>query len=147
MIATEKGPAKNPASAEEEYRDSELYAWHYKADRDSFRLVDRVQDFIRDCPFDVEAAFIPGTIQVTDLDQNGHTEIWMMYLTACRSDVSPSNLKIILYEKGKKFALRGISRLQVNENGFEGGRYTFDPAFQQAPAAFRKFALDVWKKT
>jgi hypothetical protein len=57
-----------------------------------------VNDFIKDCMVDIDAAFKKNSLKVTDLDKNGIAEIWVMYEMACKGDVSPSDLKIIMYE-------------------------------------------------
>ncbi|HEU4472838.1 MAG TPA: hypothetical protein VFR58_17210, partial [Flavisolibacter sp.] len=110
------------------------------------RLTWRVHDFISDCPVDVEATFADSSLAVTDLDKNGQAEVWLVYTKACRGDVSPSNMKIIMYEQDKKYAMRGTTRVSDGENSFTGGEYTLDEAFKKGPAAFRNFGEALWKK-
>lgn len=69
-----------------------------------------------------------------------------MYKTVCHGDVSPSNMKIIMYENNKKYAVRGTSRVKVSVNQYEGGEYTFDESFKQGSEIFRNYALQLWKK-
>jgi hypothetical protein len=69
-----------------------------------------------------------------------------MYKTACHGDVSPCDMKIIMYEGTNKYAMRGQNKVQLSEHEFYGGDYTFDRAFKQSPKVFKEFAIDLWEK-
>jgi len=45
----------------------------------------QVHDFVADCPLDLGARFIPQALTVTDLDQDGTAEVWLVYRTTCAS--------------------------------------------------------------
>lgn len=92
----------------------------------------------------MEANFVKNTLRITDLDNNGKGEVWLMYRTVCHGDVSPSNLKVIMYQEQQKFAMRGTSKVRVSDNRFDGGDYKFDRAFMAAPQIFRDFAQKLW---
>ncbi|MDM1556765.1 hypothetical protein PYS58_11045 [Chryseobacterium indologenes] len=129
--------------------DAEVFAQCYSLGNN--QLVWKVNDFIKDCMVDIDAAFKKNSLQVTDLDRNGIAEIWMMYEIACKGDVSPSDLKVIMYEGNQKFAMRGESKIRtgMEDHGkpvFEGGSYTFDKAFKEGPKAFREYAEKLWNK-
>ncbi|WP_294328898.1 M949_RS01915 family surface polysaccharide biosynthesis protein [uncultured Chryseobacterium sp.] len=129
--------------------DAEVFAQCYSLGNN--QLVWKVNDFIKDCMVDIDAAFKKNSLQVTDLDRNGIAEIWMMYEIACKGDVSPSDLKVIMYEGNQKFAMRGESKIRTGMEGhgkpvFEGGSYTFDKAFKEGPKAFREYAEKLWNK-
>lgn len=126
--------------------DAELFAYHFSRVNDEYQLIWKVYDFISDCPVDIEATFIKNTLQVTDLNKNGIAEIWLMYKTACRGDVSPSDMKVIMYEGLKKYAMRGQNIVQLSEEEMYGGEYTFDNAFNSGPKDFRVFAKSLWDK-
>jgi hypothetical protein len=51
-----------------------------------------------------------------------------------------------MYAGNQKFALRGTSRVKVSASEYAGGEYTFDDAFKNGPAVFRKFAEQLWQK-
>lgn len=124
------------------HKNAAIFAYHFllgATSKPSWKL----HDFEKDCPVDVEAEFLKDALDVTDLDQDGITEIWMVYKKACRGDVSPSEMKIIMYEGPKKFAMRGENKVQLSEKESYGGQYKFDDAFNKAPA-FKKFALKKW---
>jgi hypothetical protein len=90
---------------------ADLYAYQYPAT--GVAPTWQVHDFIADCPLDLQARFRPKGVTVTDLDQNGTAEVWLVYRTVCRGDVSPSTQKIIMYEGKRKYAVRGTSRITV----------------------------------
>jgi hypothetical protein len=143
VITTETGitPGKSEGSS-----DAALYAYHYLAGADSFRLVWRIYDFIKDCDVDLEANYVKGAFAVTDLNKDGTAEVWVMYRTVCHGDVSPSNMKIIMYEGNKKYAVRGTSRVKPAANEVDGGEYNFDDAFKHGPEVFRQYATQLWNK-
>jgi hypothetical protein len=144
VITTETGEVAS--KGDESSRDAAVYAWHYSIKQDSALLTWKMQDFVKECPVDIVAGFVRNSFGVTDLDKNGETEIWLMYKMVCRGDVSPVNMKIIMYETGKKYAVRGTNQVKVSEKDFTGGEYSFDEAFKKAPDVFRKYAEQLWKK-
>jgi hypothetical protein len=127
------------------FRSADLYAYHFIADKDSIRLTWEMHDFIKDCGEDVVAEYLPKSFGVTDLDNNGKAEVWIMYKTACTGDVSPSVMKIIMHEGDKKFAMRGTNRVKVSDKEYAGGNYAFDTSFLNGPGLFRQYAEDLWK--
>lgn len=124
-------------------RNALLYAYHYLKNKQTWR----VQDGVTDCPVDLKAKFIKDAFAVTDLDNNGIAEIWLMYNVTCRGDVGPSEMKIIMYEGDKKHAMRGETKVSLSEKEVYGnGKYAFDDAFKKAPAVFRAYAQKLWAK-
>jgi hypothetical protein len=133
----------------------------------------RLQDAVRNCPFDMWLGPLPGSTRVTDLDADGQTETTLVYKLTCRSDVSPSSLKLIMHEGKAKYALRGytvvpvdslplaqhvpanaccldtISRAELNSaEGYllSDGRYENEKDFRRAPRAFLGFARAQWRR-
>jgi uncharacterized protein Veg len=152
VITTETGIYNNAKfKHENEGKDAELFAYHFIIKNDSVKQTWKVYDYTSDCPLDVEASFIKNTFQVTDLNKDGVAEIWLMYRVACRGDVSPADMKIIMYQAQQKYAMRGQNKVvaDVDEKGnkqYLGGEYKFDPAFQTAPKEFTEFAEKLWNK-
>jgi hypothetical protein len=135
----------NNASGEDQRSDA-LYAYHFISSGDSMRQTWRVYDFIKECPVDIFLDFVGGSFAVSDLDKNGKAEVWIVYKASCQGDVSPVAMKIIMYEKDKKFSLRGTTRVQVSEKGYAGGTFVFDEAFRGGPAVFRQNAERIWNR-
>jgi len=147
VIITETGSYINKKFKHNENgTDAEVFAYHYIIRPESVDQVWKVYDVVKDCPFDIEASFIKNAFQITDLNNDGIAEIWLMYKTVCRSDVSPHDLKIIMYVGHQKFAMRGHSRIRVSEKDYMGGEYKFDTTFLKGPATFREFAKKLWSK-
>jgi hypothetical protein len=131
--------------------DAELYAYHFIVKDDSAFQTWRVYDFIYDCPVDIEVKFIKNSFQVTDLNKDGISEIWIMYKTVCHGDVSPCDMKIIMYQGQQKFAIRGQNKVfggtdEKGENLYIGGDYKYDKAFAVGPEEFLVFAKKLWNK-
>lgn len=95
----------------------------------SRRLLRHVQDGVAACGFDVTAAFVPGSLQVADRTADGLGEVTFAYLTACRSDVSPSALKLLVLQNGAKYILRGETDMS-----FAGGPSPSPPTAEPAAA-------------
>lgn len=144
LVCSETGVTTSPS--DESMRQAELYARHYLLQNGHYTEGWMVTDFVRDCPVDLEAQFVPNTTQVTDLNNDGVSEVWIMYTTACHGDVSPSTMKIIVYQGGQKFAMRGRKQVSLGEKDVVGGDYTFDQAFTEGPAVIREYAKKLWKK-
>ena len=146
VISTETGETISKAAPSDDFRDAALYAYHFIVDKDIANLTWKVYDFIKECPVDMEANFIKNTFQVTDLNNDGISEVWLMYKTVCHGDVSPYDMKIIMYQGQQKFAVKGQNKVQVSDKEFIGGDYKFDKAFIDGPTEFRDFAKKLWDK-
>jgi hypothetical protein len=146
VITTETGETINKTAPSDDFRDAALYAYHFIVGKDSTNLTWKVYDFIKECPLDMEANFIKNTFQVTDLNNDGVAEVWLMYKTVCHGDVSPCDMKIIMYQGQQKYAVRGQNKVQVSDKEFYGGDYKFDKAFADGPKEFLEFAKKLWNK-
>lgn len=148
VVTSETGRyiSKKAKGDDEDLANAELFAYRYIITNNEAQQTWKVYDFIKDCPVDVEATFIKNTFQVTDLNKDGVSEIWLMYKTVCHGDVSPYDMKIIMYQDQQKYAMRGQNKVKVSDTEFYGGEYKFDPAFNKAPDSFRDFAKKLWNK-
>jgi len=146
VVTTETGEYQSKAETDESFRDAELFAYCYVLKNGVWAEKWKVYDFMKDCPVDLEANFIKNTFAVTDLDKNGKAEVWLMYNTGCHGDPSPINMKVLMYEGAKKYAMRGSTKVRISETEYEGGQYTFDDPFKQAPKVFKDYAIKLWDK-
>ncbi|CAN5476043.1 hypothetical protein BH10BAC5_BH10BAC5_28500 [soil metagenome] len=146
VITSETGETVSKGTPDNSYRDAALYGYHFIVVSGNAKQTWKVYDFIKACPVDIEAKFIKNTLQVTDLNNDGIGEIWLMYKTVCHGDVSPCDMKIIMYEGSQKFAMRGRNMVKVSDKDFEGGEYKFDKPFNEGPSEFREFAQSLWKQ-
>lgn len=148
LLLTQTGkfptPGYVPAPGEDPPYDAEVYAYDYVDDGSSRpRLLWRTMDFQRQCPLDLFAGFMPGSLTVTDLDTDGIGEATFIYTLQCTSDVSPPTRKLIMREGARKYAIRGAALLP---QGYGGGAMDLDPAFDKAPAPLRAYAVRRWRQ-
>ena len=154
---------------EEEAYSAELHAFHFVKKDTTYKLLWKISDGTKGCPFDITAEFIKDAIKISDLDKNGIAETTIQYKLACRSDATPAQMKLIMHEDTIKYALRGSMWLAVSEEmkftvteqnvnletwkDYKGtddeweklyGRYQFEKDFLLAPAPFLNFARRQW---
>jgi hypothetical protein len=135
--------SRDKQEAEEGWRDAEVHAVEYLEANGKTTRVWKLQDQMRECPVDLYAAFVPGSVTITDLDADGVAEVTFQYTLQCTSDVSPATRKLILREGKDKYAIRGTDR----HPAYDPQTVTRepDPAFDHAPPAFLKHALEQWE--
>ena len=175
LLITRTAPKRLPARPDDpnETQTVRLYARQYIWQAGKWREVWHLQDAVERCAFDTWLGPLAGATAVTDLDGDGQTETTLLYKLTCRSDVSPSALKLIMHEGAAKYALRGqmvvqydsipvsqrapanpccldtISRQQLEApDGYElyAGRYQSEKEFAKAPPAFLRFARQQWRR-
>ncbi|RTQ53598.1 hypothetical protein EJV47_02345 [Hymenobacter gummosus] len=172
VVYRTKPVVKDLADTDMEGRTVELFARQYvRAAGGQYQELWRLQDAVRNCPFDLDLGPLPGATRVTDLDHDGQTETTLVYKLSCRSDVSPADLKLILREGKAKYALRGYTVVQYDsvpltqrvpanaccldtigqaelEEHYElaAGRYENENDFRGAPRAFLGFARAHWRR-
>lgn len=153
LLLCETGAFKSPVppnSKENPYKEwgraAELQGYHYAKVKEKFTLLWKLNDSVKICPFDLEAVFLPNSLTITDLDNNGVAESTFLYKLGCRSDVSPVQLKLIMHEGKAKYVLRGETMVPATDPGKKlGGQKTVDTAFSLAPKVFLDHALQQWK--
>ena len=119
--------------------DKYIHAYRFADDEQIWQI----NDLVEDCPFSPEIEFLTQGLRITDLDDDGLNEIWVVYRLGCRSDVSPLDMKIIMYEGHKKYAIRGSQRIYV-DGSYDGGEYKMDAAFREGPESFRRYGKNLW---
>lgn len=123
-------------------RSKELYIYYYRGDD----MVWKINDFVKNCEFDISTYFIDPALSVTDLNENGINEIWIMYRLGCKSDVSPWPLKLIMYEGKEKFAIRGETRDYAETNPPEqDSPKKVDENLRNADERILEYAVKLWK--
>ena len=75
---------------EQGYRNAFLWGYHFLNTDSGTKRVWTFMDFVQDCPVDIEARFLRNALRITDLDNDGIAEVWLLYQLACKGDVSPS---------------------------------------------------------
>lgn len=146
LTETEKTPSKQIINIEHEI-DKKIFVYDYLLDKakTNYILNWKIQDFENNCDFDLIIGFLKGTHRFTDLNRNGKAEIWVMYQKGCVSDISPLEMKIIMYEGNKKHALRGTSIIDFGDRKF-GGEFKLDENFNKASKDLKTFVLKMWEE-
>ena len=121
--------------------DAEIRAYAFASDGKGLTPIWRAVDFVRDCADDIFVGLLEGTLAVTDVDRDGHAEVSFLYKLSCRTDVSPSRLKLLLYVDSYKYAIRGTTRLPDGS----GGEMNVDASFSRLDPLLREFAIGRWK--
>lgn len=127
--------------------EGKLFYERFLYNGNGYDRVWKIYDFEPFCDFGgfVFGNYIP--VKITDLDGDGFAEIWTMYQTDCMGDVNPAKLKMIAYNKDKKYAVRGKSTVRLEEGGeIYGGEYTLGEGIVSADKVFKDFAVEHWKK-
>jgi hypothetical protein len=146
LLLTETGAFRSPTAGQsDDTQDAELYGYLYVRTGTDWHLLWKLYDFEKDCPLDLSVEFLPKSLTVTDLDDDGIAETTFLYKLACRSDVSPARLKLMMREGETKYAIRGSMRLPKQFGITGGGQRELDPAFAKAPPGFKAFALKRWQ--
>lgn len=147
IVLTETGetPSKTRIYTDDE-TDCKIFSYDYLLNKieNKYQLFWKIQDFESNCEFDLMMGYLKNTFQITDLNKNNIAEVWIMYQKGCSSDVSPNEMKIIMHEGNKKFALRGLGLIDLG-NFKEGGSYKLDDNFNTAPNEIKNFAIKLWQ--
>lgn len=154
---------------DEEAYSAELHAFHFIKKDTVYKLLWKISDGSKGCPFDITAEFIKDAIKISDLDKDGIAETTIQYKLACRSDATPAQMKLIMHEDMLKYALRGsmwlafseemkfdVTEQNVNLETWKDykrtddeweklyGRYQSEKDFLLAPPSFLNFARRQW---
>ncbi len=129
---------------------SALRAVGYRVNGAALQPVWRVKDGIDDCDLDMISFFEASSLEVTDLDHNGVGEVSFVYRQACNGGVDLIEEKLFLVEDGRKYPIRGGTepRGAVVNDRFErfDGPMKVDKAYDNAPPAFKSFAIAKWRR-
>lgn len=152
----------------EEGQSAELHASLFTRTEGEYVLAWKLDDKEKSCPFDITCDFVKDALTVTDLDANGLAEVTLLYRMACRSDVSPAEMQLVMYEGQNKYVLKGLTWYGSPEDKFEvtestanletlpgykkteeefmktWGRYESEKGFAGAPPAFLSYARKRW---
>jgi hypothetical protein len=167
VVAPYDDPQKNEYG--EEGQTAELYAYQFVKSDTGYRQLWILQETEKACPFDITCAFAKDAVTVTDLDADHLAEVTVLYKMACRSDVSPAVLKLLIHEGETLHALKGLTWVQAGPDekfsvtekdacletlpGYKAteaeiyqtfGRYESEKEFRGAPIEFLYHARQQW---
>lgn len=138
--AIESPELEYPLDDGTEFYRQNLNVYHYYQKLDSEPVLLRdLTDFVKECDFDIVLYHLEPVV-LTDLDEDNIGEITFGYRTACTSDVSPSTQKVVLFENGDKYILRGETLVLGYGGEFEPGN-----ELNEAPAGFQVEMEKYWE--
>jgi len=127
-------------------KDKEIWGVNYVVNRDSIIKLWEIYDFIKECYGGVKLDFVEPPI-VTNIDKNDINETWLIYKLNCSSDVSPSNMKILMHIGEKKYTVRGSTQVALQGKlQSEKSERKFDKDFESLPNEIVDFANKLWEK-
>jgi hypothetical protein len=168
LILSRMQPYKEKDEYGEEGESVELFIYQFSGKDGVYQPVWSFSEKEVACIFDVTAELVKAATSITDLDEDGLAETTVIYRTACRSDVSPSTMKLLMHEGTATYKLEGASwygmgdtKFDITEDnanletlpGYKGiedelfktfGRYESEKDFSKAPASFIKHARKHW---
>lgn len=130
---------------------AELFAYLFvKSDsKEKYKLKWKVYDFQECFIVDLYAGFIKKALTITDLDNDNIAEVTLPYTLYCRGDISPSQMKIIMYENTQKYALRGKTEINFLDRSGKriqyGGEFSIDENLINQPL-FKTFLEKKWNQ-
>jgi hypothetical protein len=100
-----------------------------------------IQDGIDSCDDDLSVDFVGDKLYLKE--NGGRLAAAVLYRSRCSTDVSAYTMKLVGYENGKKFAVRGTTGLKG-----AGGATQYEPkrTADVSDAALRPWALATWDK-
>lgn len=155
----------------EKVQTGTAYTAHYLKKEGKYRSFRSSNNDEQACVFDLVCDFIPGSTTITDLDNNGFAEIKIQLIKACRSDLSPATMHLVMREKEVSYVLIGTTWVPFNEDmnfnltagnlNLDGnkksddeleeiertmGKYIGEYQFANAPPQFLQYARQEWLK-
>lgn len=123
----------------------EIHGYHFVELNGDFELIREIKDFQSDCDLLSDCGLCDNSLELTDINNDNYGEISFLYFLYCAMDASPRTLKLMLFENGAKFPIRGETYVNYGSSA-GGGETNLGQEFDNAPSAFKDFALNKWTK-
>ncbi len=126
---------------------SELYAYLFQKttlDKE-YKRKWRIYDYTECYAVDWFTGFTPKATTITDVDNDSITEITIPYVSICRGGMDPGSMKIIMYEGGIKYALRGATMLMCGSENSYGGEFVETENLKMKPK-LHSFLIAHWNR-
>lgn len=132
---------------DESYKSQTGHGYHFcNNNTNDFTLVREFIDFVKDCQHDLTFDFLPEYFIVQDLNNNQFGEITVIYNMTCASDVSPYTIKLLMFENGEKYAIRGTTKVNAGGGEMYGGDITVDPSFNNVENSLKNYAVTQFQR-
>lgn len=141
VVLSETAPAQNKDRPEKDLFEASVDARHYVLVTDHWRPRWNVHDQVNECPYKIAANFVLEGLEVTDLDEDGIGEVWLLYRVGCHTEDRPAYMKVVMYESETRYSIKGLSDAKIGQHR---GDYTLDANLTNGPELFRDFAIELW---
>lgn len=93
---------------------AELFAYCYvrNDEKSTYRQLWKLADAENCEGFDLYVGFTKKAMSITDLDGDGVAEVSFQHIKSCRSDVSPADRFLTLFESNEKYQFKGGTQLE-----------------------------------
>jgi hypothetical protein len=150
IILTETEVTSDPPGEDGYCCDSykSIYAYHYLEKNYDWIKVWEMYDSVDKCFHYPIAKFVKDALYITDFDNDGIAEIWIMYIKSCNGGLDTDEMLLKMYNNKEIYTMKGESKLVIPGEAEYGGKYTFDEKFlnKNTPAAFVDYAKELWEK-
>ena len=128
------------------FRTKYWHGYHFANNKSSdYKLLREFTDFVKDCEFDLVHEFLADYFTVTDNDKNNIGEVTVIYLKNCVSDVSPDDIILLMFENGSKYAIKGLTSVNVPGLSIKGERKV-DASFNSAVPVLKEYAITMFDR-
>lgn len=129
------------------HNKSEVYAYLFlkKTNFDTYSKIWRISES-NDCYSDNWfTGFIPQSATITDLDEDGISELTLPYLLLCRTKNETGKLNILMYEGKDKYEVSGNTIINCNQANSEKGVFSKSDNLSYRPV-FSDFLKKRWNE-
>jgi hypothetical protein len=127
--------------------NKDLRAYRFLKTDNEWEEVWRVYDMEFECFHYPVAEFVKGAFSITDLNNDGIAEIWMIYVKSCLGGVDPANMYLRMYNDENIFTMTGETKIIFTDGYSIGGEYEIENLSpHKTPPEFVEYAKELWKK-
>lgn len=120
-----------------------LRADHIAVASSGTQVLRRMKAREANCEFDLVSTIVEQSLGVTDLDEDGIGEASFAFRISCASDMGPLVLKLLLFEGGDKYIIRGHTRYADQDLGDDK---EIDALLRKADSRFLDHATALWDR-
>jgi hypothetical protein len=128
---------------------SKVFGYHYLVKDKKVTPSWRVKGVIEGCADTVvEVKFFKELIRVTDLNNDGFSEVWIPSKTLCgQSQVNSHEIRIEMHQKDKMLVIHGGDNVRATENDYrDPGTYKMWADEEPIPQVYSDFAIALWNR-
>lgn len=131
---------------EADYRIMGLWVYHYVQKGDSTFLLWKNLDHIKDCSYKYITAEYLNKPVITDKDNNGVAETWLIYQLGCRDNKDAGMaMKLVMYQGDKYYVVRGLRQTKSEKSIKESASsFKADESYKELPREILDFAKSLW---